>query len=183
MDDATLIVPAIDLSDDEFEARVRDPKLIETRDEAKSMLDELDEEIVRIQAQLDTYTTEAIIHAQTPERQAWFRRATYAAAMKRQERFKVYRREKELRGINLAGQKAKKDPTEGIAKQARLQAEAEASRAGKQAKVEAARTLQLEIGARKLFARKFMMVAKEMLTDEQFDAITDEAKRRGREED
>ena len=115
------------LSDDEITALIGDPSKIETREVAMEIMGVLDAEIADIQTQLDAAMIEANLRPLSAERQAWARRASYAAAMRRREYHRVLQRDRELRNAKLRGPQ-RRDPEEGRLKQQRLQAEADARR-------------------------------------------------------
>ena len=93
--------PAYLVSDDDLERFIADPSLIQTHEQALEVIDALDSEIAKIQSQVDAAQIEANVRPLTPERQGWVKRASYACAMKRNERHKVMQRDKEIRGIKL----------------------------------------------------------------------------------
>jgi hypothetical protein len=169
------------LNDDEFEARLRDPTLITTHDEAIGILDEIDRSLAHIQTQIDAYAIESNGREMPPERQAWLRRAAYAGAMRRNERYRIIQRDKEIRGTKGLAQTPRKDPAIGIAKQQRLMVEADARKADKLAAHARQQVLIEDIAERRSAARMFIDVARERLTSNDFEAILNEAKRRRKE--
>jgi hypothetical protein len=126
--------PADELTDDQITAFIDDPATIPTHEIALEVVAVLDAEIAQIQSQVDAATIEANVRPLSAERQAWLRRASYAGAMRRNERHRVYQRDKELRGTKNPGN-APKDPNKAEAnrlKQARLMEEAQARRINKE---------------------------------------------------
>lgn len=139
---------ATGLSDDEITALIADPAKIMSHETALEIIAVLDAEIANIQTQVDAATIEANVRPLTPERQAWLRRASYAGAMRRNERHRVYQRDKELRGTKGIGNMPPKDPHKAEAnllKQQRLADEAKTRRAKKELEREKQRTLQLQL--------------------------------------
>lgn len=138
------------LTDDQITALIDDPAKIETHEQALTVLDCLDAEIANIQAQVDAAVIEANARPLASERQAWLRRATYAGAMRRNERHRVMQRDKELRGTKRPGiMPGSKTKEEKLAKQQRLLAEAEARKAAKQAEIERQKTQQMDLAQRR----------------------------------
>ncbi len=133
-----------ELTDEQFQVMIDDPAHITSHDVALEVLGVLDGEIAEIQAQIDQAAVESITKPLSPERQAWLKRASYAAAMRRNERHRVMQRDKEIRGTKFHGG-TPKDPEVGRLKQARLLEEAQARRTAKQGDVERERTRQMEI--------------------------------------
>lgn len=170
------------LDDNEFEARLRDPSLIATHEEAVAILEELDEEIAHIQMQIDAYSIESNGREMPPNRQAWLRRAAYAGAMQRNHRHRVIQRDKELRGTKYTAHTSQKDPTLGLAKQQRLSLEAQVKREAAAVKRERNRIALEDMAERRSFARTFVRSAKDLLTDNDFQAVSNMAKRRMTEE-
>lgn len=144
------------LTDEQFQALIADPAQITSHEIALEILDVLDGEIAEIQAQIDQAAVESITKPLTPERQAWLKRASYAAAMRRNERHRVMQRDKEIRGTKFHGGKPK-DPEVGKLKQARLLEEATVRKAGKQLGTERERTRQMEIAQKRRELRAGML--------------------------
>jgi hypothetical protein len=137
---------ASDLTDDQITALISDPAKIETHEMALEVIGVLDAEIANIQTQIDAATIEANIRPLSSERQSWLKRASYAAAMRRNERHKVYQRDKELRGLKgRAFTEPKHTKEEKALKQQRLLVEAETRRASKQLALSQARAREMEL--------------------------------------
>lgn len=136
------------LSEDAITALIADPASIQSHEVALEVLDVLDDEIANIQAQLDQAAAEAISRPLPADRQAWYKRASYAAAMRRNERHRVMQRDKEIRGTKFRGG-TPKDPEVGKLKQARLRDEAQTRKAGMLLKIEQEKTRQMEIAQRR----------------------------------
>lgn len=112
------------LSDEQVTAFINDPATIATHDEAVEVIDCLDAEIANIQSQVDMAVIEANARPLNEDRQSWLRRATYACAMRRNERHRVMQRDKEIRGTkgsagNSAADKSAKREA-NLVKQQRL---------------------------------------------------------------
>lgn len=138
------------LSDDEITALIDDPAKIESHEVALEVVAVLDAEIANIQAQVDAAVIEANVRPLSPERQAWLRRATYAGAMRRNERHRVMQRDKELRGVKgNATTEPKHTKEEKRLKQERLLVEAQDRRLKRQLAVESERAKQMEIAERR----------------------------------
>lgn len=133
-----------DLSDERIDAMIADPARIATHDEALELIDILDHDIAHIQTQVDSAQIEANARPLSANRMDWLRRASYACAMKRNQRHRVMQRDKEIRGTKQSGEKPK-DPELGKLKQARMLEEAQAKRAAKLAEIEREKTKQLDI--------------------------------------
>ena len=104
------------LTDDDVDRFIADPALILTHEHALEVLAVLDDEIASIQAQIDAAQIESNAKPLAPDRLRWVQRASYAAAMRRNDRHKVYQRDKELRGTkNFGG-----NPTDPTKKEANL---------------------------------------------------------------
>lgn len=164
-----------DLTDDEITAFIADPATIPTHEIALEVIGCLDEEIANIQTQIDAAMIESNMRPLSEERQAWARRASYAAAMRRNERHRVMQRDKEIRGTK--GKPGQKDPNKaeaGKLKQERLKLEAETRRDAKklailEANNRAAAIAQQrrELAATLNFAHRFYKVAQAVLPPEQ----------------
>jgi hypothetical protein len=168
-----------DLTDEEFERRLDDPSLIETHDEALGIIREVMANIASIDMQIEVYRGEVEISGHdtvSPDRHAWYRKALFARAFRRQEIDRVYKRDKELRGVTVSASSAK-DRKEGAAKQQRLQAEAEERRVAQQLKAETHRqaTAQAERGG---LRKHFLDAARDGLIPEMFEAIMADAQAR-----
>lgn len=184
MDDAQ----PIELTDDQVTGFIADPATIPDHDHAIQVLDCLDAEIASIQAQIDQAVAESMIRPLTEDRQAWLKRASYAAAMRRNERHKVFMRDKEIRGTKFQQRQKSPDETEvKRLKQVRLMEEAQTRReiaASKRAqhnvRMEEIRTQQMEIAQRKRelaaqndFRYAFHLKAQAMLPPEMYQEIVD----------
>lgn len=168
-----------DLSDDDFEAKVQDPSRIGTHEEAMAIIAELEVNAADIAGQIGVYQAEAQarLGEMPPDRQAWVRRASFALAMRRSEKDRVMKRDREIRGIydkqafNAAIGEKKTDKK--VAAHTRMAAEAEARTVCARAKLE-------ELQARRSVAKLFMDVAKERLSPDIFAEIQGAAKERHR---
>jgi hypothetical protein len=138
----------VSLSEDAITALIADPAAIPSHEVALEVLDVLDDEIANIQAQLDQAAAEAISRPLPPDRQAWYKRASYACAMRRNERHRIMVRDREIRNSKLFGG-SPKDPEAKRLKQARLLEEAQTRKAAKLLKVEQEKTRQMEIAQRR----------------------------------
>lgn len=160
-----------DLTDDQVTPLIADPVRIETHDVALEVIGVLDAEIANIQTQIDAATIEANARPLSPERQAWLRRASYAAAMRRNERHKVYQRDKEIRGTKPAN--GVKDPMKkeaNLLKQQRLLAEAETRRLSKQLALANARAREMELAQeRRAFKAHMAMLPEAIATLRAFE--------------
>jgi hypothetical protein len=143
------------LTDEDFEAKLEDPSLISSHEEALAIVDELNRAIASIEAQLKTYEAAAQREEPPEERRAWHRKASYALSMRLSERHVVLRRDKEIRGFQQKPQGPVKQPGEALAKQERLKAEAEARRTHAEAKRLSAAVHITEIQERTSFRRRF----------------------------
>jgi len=120
--------------DDEVDRFIADPALIVTHETALEVLAVLDDEIASIQAQVDAAQIESNAKPMSHDRLQWLQRASYAAAMRRNERHKIMQRDKELRGTKNWGGNPP-DPTKkeaNLLKQKRLADEVAIRRAAKQ---------------------------------------------------
>lgn len=170
-----------ELTDEQITALIADPAKIETHEIALEIIGCLDAEIANIQVQIDAATIEANIRPLSAERQAWLRRASYAAAMRRQERHKVMQRDKEIRGTKgKAFTEPKRNKEEGLLKQQRLMAEAEARRDKRRAEVLALENQKASIAntrremeLKMSFNRRFHDAAERLLPKETYDQICD----------
>lgn len=139
-----------DLTDEQITVLIEDPAKIDSHEVALEVVAVLDAEIANIQAQVDAAVIEANVRPLNPERQAWLRRATYAGAMRRNERHRVMQRDKELRGVKgRATTEPKHSKEEKRLKQERLLIEAQDRRLKRQLAVESERTKQMEIAERR----------------------------------
>jgi hypothetical protein len=179
--------PALAISDDDIDRFIDDPALIQTHEQAIEVLDALDAEIANIQAQIDAAQIENNARPLSPERQAWVRRASYAAVMRRNERHRVIQRDKELRGTK--GPKGNPpDPFKkeaNLLKQQRLAGEVEIRRIAKQAEhlrlqnereALAQRRREFQAAQDQQFDRLFVNAARQYLSTEQFEAIRKKAR-------
>lgn len=170
------------ITDDELDRMISDPALILTHEQALEVLETLDDEIASIQAQIDAAQIESNAKPMSPDRLRWLQRASYAAAMRRNERHRVMQRDKELRGTkNFGGHP--KDPTKkeaNIVKQQRLAVEVEIRRAAKQAdllklqnesQTLAQRRREFQAQREREFERQFVSAARGYLSAEQFEEI------------
>lgn len=175
--DSSVAVVLDDMSDDEITALISDPAKIETHEMALEVLGVLEAEIADIQSQVDAAVIESNIRPLSEDRQAWLRRATYAGAMRRNERHRVMQRDKEIRGTKIR-QNPPKDPETGRLKQERLKLEAEARRDSRKLELTKAnnRTMEIaqqrrELASRQAFQWEFHNRAKEMLSAEDYKRI------------
>lgn len=156
-----------------------DPAHITTHEQANEIITVLDHEIANIEAALECARVEAATSPLPEHRMDWVRRAAYAAAMKRNARHRIIQRDKELRGTKgPAITQPRKDPGEGVAKQARLQAEAEERKAAKVAEAERNKVRLAEIEALRSWRKQFVELARDAIPADQFDHLMAEAKRR-----
>jgi hypothetical protein len=163
--------------DDEFEAKVRDTALISTHAEALAMIEEIDMNAADIQAQIDAFRIEMVARVgEMPQhRLDWCRRASCALAMRRVERERILKRDRELRGVY---EKAAANAALGVTKAERklagianFTAQSEAAKAKS-----VARAADLELERQRLINkldvnRHFVAIAKKKLSAEQFEAI------------
>lgn len=141
---------AINLDDDAIAELIDDPARIQTHEIALEVISVLDAEIAHIQTQVDAATFEANVRPLSEDRQAWLRKACYAGAMKRSERFRVMQRDKEIRGTKgRAVTEPKHSKEERALKQQRLLAEVEDRRAKRLLALEEQKTRQMEIAQEK----------------------------------
>lgn len=177
------------LSDDQIDEMIRDPLKIETHEQAEEIIDILEREIAGIAVQIDACGIEALARPLSPDRQAWLQRASYAKAMRVNEKDKVHRRDRELRGMFAKVQLSRSEKKEAnLLKQQRLMAEAQNRREEKRLKHEAAAAersafsqgmkLKAEIKARHSFQNVFQSVAKEMADEVLYARIMAETKAR-----
>lgn len=170
------------LSDADLDRFIADPAMIQTHDQAVEVLDALDDEIADIQAKVDACQIEHSAKQMPPETQAWLRRASYAAAMRRNSRHRVMQRDKELRGTKSFGGNPQ-DPTKkeaNLLKQQRLAGEVEIRRLAKQSEHirlqnerEALAMKRREFQAQRdqQFERQFVEAARRYLPTDQFEEI------------
>lgn len=170
------------LSDDDVTRFIADPALITTHEQALEIIEVLDSEIANIQAQIDAAQIESNAKPLSPERAAWLRRASYAAAIRRNERHRIFQRDKELRGTkNFGGNPP--DPTKkeaNLLKQQRLTTEAETRKLARQNEHQrlqnereaiAQKRRELQDEQAKRFERRFVEAARQHLPAEQFEEI------------
>lgn len=168
------------LTDDEITALIGDPANIESHEQALEIIETLDTEIANIQVQIDMLAIESNGRALPPERQNWLRRASYAAAMRRNERHRVMQRDKEIRGTKGRAQQEPKLPNEAkILKQQRLMEEAATRRAAKQADalrsqfaLQDVAQRRRELAEQSSFNHHFVAEAKRRLPDETYEALS-----------
>lgn len=167
------------LTDEQVTAFIEDPATIESHEDALEVLAVLDAEIADIQVQVDAATIEANIRPLSEERQAWLRRASYAGAMRRNERHKVMQRDREIRRVKGAAQmEPRRSKEEKILRQQRLLVEAETRREQKRAEGLRQANLQTELSLKKReldaarsLDRRFMGAAKRLLAPELYEQI------------
>lgn len=171
---------AVELTDDEVTAFIADPAKITTHEIALEVIAVLDAEIASIQAKLDAAAIEHNGRPMAAERQDWVRRASYASAMKRNERFRVMQRDREIRMTKGPAMRAGKikDPEANRLKQSRLTEEALTRRADKQARAATEQTKQMEVAQRmrelkerQTFHHHFHLEAKRTLPPETYKQI------------
>lgn len=175
------------LSDAAFNAKLDDAALIETREEALILIAELERIISDITAPTELFHYTIAAERATDKLRDWLKRASGARQGFRLDRERVLRREQELRSVlradeivqkQLRNQQPKKlEASEGVAKQERLRAEAEARKAVVVAKHQAAMEYA-RISAETNRARRFQDVAHDLLPSETFEEIVREMKRR-----
>lgn len=164
---------ACSLSDEEFERKLDDPSLIETHEEAHGIIREVMENVANIDMQIEVYRGEVAISGEdavSPDRHAWYRRALYARMFRTREIDRVYKRDKELRGIVVQATQVK-DRSDRVAKQVRLQAEAEERRAAKLLQVIRLQYAGAVVAERSSVRKHFVAAARAQLIPEMFDAI------------
>lgn len=169
----------ISLTDDQITAYIDDPASIETHEIANEIIGCLHNEIAAIQAQIDATMIEANVRPLSEERQSWVKRASYAAAMKKQQLRSVHQRDKEIRGTKgPAVTEPKVSREEKALKQQRLLVEAETRRDAKKlalqnATIQVARIAQQrrDLEAARSFERRFYAAAVKLLPAEQTEAI------------
>jgi hypothetical protein len=162
----------------DFEAKLRDPALIETREEVAAIFEKLNESIVSISGQLELYRIEITARPPSDERRNWAIRATHALSCRQNEVHRVYMRDKELRNVARLGQKPPKQPGEGLAKQERLRVEAEARKATANANEAAIRAQREDTVQRRSVAQQFMTICQEQLNEIEFNRLLTAAKSR-----
>lgn len=171
------------LTDDEITAFIEDPAKIETHEVALEVIAVLDAEIANIQVQVDAAMIEANIRPLSDERQAWLRRASYAGAMRRNERHRVMQRDREIRRVKgVAQMEPRRSKEEKLLRQQRLLVEGEARREQKRAEGLRQSNLQSELSlkrkeldAARSFERRFLATAKRLLQPDVYSWIEDEA--------
>lgn len=170
------------LSVEEVDARIADPALIATHEEALMVMQVLDGEIADIAAQLDAQTVEAAGQTAPVLRQEWRRRAVFACDMRRGARQAVRQRDRELRGVTIEDRRTVRlDASRQDAdtpRERRLQAEAEARKAARVAEGLHSHAVLAEAAERRAMARLFVETAADRLDEEVFGALLVEAKRR-----
>jgi hypothetical protein len=164
-----------DLSDEQISALIEDPLQIEDVVTAIHVLGVLDAEIASIDAQLDAASVEARARPLPADREEWFRRASYAGAMRRREYHRVNQRYREIRGAKGLGQtpasEAKK--LEKAAKHQRLLAEAEDRKEKRALKHAEARLAQERLDMERSRRSLFFKVAHELLPPDTLKRIND----------
>lgn len=135
----------VELTEDQIDALIKDPATIPDHETALELMAILDHEMAGIQAQVDAKAARYNGRPMPDIEEDWLRRATYASAMRKSERHKIYMRDKELRGMKgpaqlgsdpeLKANKAKAN----LIKQERLLAEADIRRIQKKLDLENAR--------------------------------------------
>lgn len=178
---AAAAAPALrTLSDDDINRMIDDPALIETHEQALEVMAVLDAEIAAINSQVETCQTMYFGRPLPPEKEAWVRRATYASAMRRNDWNKVYKRDKELRGLKSVQRVSLRvaEQPERIARQQRFQAEAEDRKAKRAAEHDALRLRQAEasnkaneLKIRRSFNHHFHQAAKDILAPELYEQV------------
>lgn len=176
------------LSDAEIAAYINDPATIATHEVAIEIIGILDAEIASIQTQLDAAALAAAVQPLSPDRLNWANRAAYAAAIRRQERHRVWQRDRELRGTKgSAATPPKHTPEEKRLREERLLAEARDRRAKRDLELTGLRVQQEDIAQRRRelraadsYERKFVAAARAMLTEAAF-ADLDAAARRSQQ--
>lgn len=175
------------LSDAAFNAKLDDAALIETREEALILIAELERIISDITVQIELFHYTIAAERATDKLRDWLKRASGARQGFRLDRERVLRREQELRSVlradeivqkQLRNQQPKKlEASEGVAKQERLRAEAEARKAVVVTKHQAAMEYA-RISAETNRAPRFQEVAHDLLPSETLEEIVHEMKRR-----
>lgn len=176
--------PLAGLSDDAITAMIDDTASILDHATAAAIIDLLDREVASIRTQISAAEIAAGNRPLTEEAQAWAKRAAYAAAIKGQQRQRVERRDKELRGLRRPPAEPKSDATklaqaeEGRAKQERLRIEAETQRARIEERRErlAAAKAETHLVIKRLehernYARRFVANARAILPPEWLEKI------------
>jgi hypothetical protein len=164
-----------ELSDEQITAMIDDPVLIDDHETALEVLAVLDAEIAGIEVQLDAAMIEARARPLPADREAWFRRASYAGAMRRRERHKVYQRDKELRRLKgsalTPASEAKK--LERAAKHQRLLAEAEDRKVKRALEHATVRLEQERLDMERTRKAVFFKVAHELLPPDMLQRINE----------
>lgn len=169
------------LTDEQIDLYVDDPLTIESHEVAREIISILDGEIANIDAQIIVANVEAQARPLPPERQDWLRRAAYAGAMRRNERHHVIQRDKFLTGTKNQGTPPK-DKEEKRLKHERLLSESTERRLKRQTEIlrlenerMALANAKRELAAKQTFEHHFARIAKGILSEDQFDKITEAA--------
>jgi hypothetical protein len=134
--------------------------------------------VASIDMQLEVYRGECEVMGQDhvpAARVDWYRRALHARAYRCQEIKAVRARDRELRGVSKV-QPAHRDPAEGIAKQARLSAEAHARSDARRLALATEQRLIAELAAARRWQRAFVRLAEQHLPPDLYAAMEREAR-------
>lgn len=160
----------------------KNPKQLLTDEECQFIINQLSDEIAIIDAERDVFDANWFDQLIPDDEAAWYHRATTAASYKRQQRYKIIKRSKELRGIT---QQAKHDPAVKIAKyqkniekQKAQQEIAAAKRVTNAAKHEALQIQRQTLSLEKSNLKMFKATAYDLLDEDKFNEIRREADRR-----
>ncbi len=135
-----------ELTDDQVTAFIADPATIPSHEIALAVAEVLEAEIASIQAQVDAAQIESNAKPLSPDRRAWVQRASYAAAMRRNELRRILNRDKEIRGTKHWSDKNAPEIAQAkLLKQERLKIEAEDRRLSKQLRHQEQITRQMEL--------------------------------------
>jgi len=169
----------VTISEDAIVEFIDDPSLISSKEEGFAVIDVIDSEIANIDSQIEAAKVIGNID------EGWLHRATYAKAMKFQEKHRIYRRCNHLRFMKGGPDQQERTAANEIKaqanleKQQRLRAEADARRAGKVAAAESAKTEQMRVAnARREIKRKlsvdyhFRRLAADVLDAGALEALT-----------
>lgn len=148
---------------------IKNPHILETADQCAQVIEALDRSIAHMEAQ------DAAYQAGDARRDAaWYKRLCYALSMRRNEKRRIERRSKEIRGIETQQQATKRtaDADEArLLKEKRLVTDAETRKAKRLAHAATLQIQAMETSHKNRVARRFMEVAKEVLPEADFKAI------------
>lgn len=157
------------LADSQILAYIKNPHTIETAEQCSEVIEALDRSIAHMEAQDASYQVGDIRRDD-----GWFKRMRYALAMRRNEKRRIERRSREIRGVETEAQltlKTRETDAARLLKEQRLLVDAEARRAKRLGQAAAAQILATETSYRNRLARRFMDTAREILPEEVFRDI------------